>query len=332
VADSGDKPVQIVKINFDDRGRCAPQDDVRLQDGDVVMVQGLGGYVEKVEVITVRGAVNKPGPVVLTSKTMRLSDAIQAAGGLRKEAFPQGAEFSRDPGLLATTGQRTLTEMINTLNELLNEQTYNRERGKSYIERMKAINAIPSGTDSLLKGGNTPNPVSGAAASALATQLSSQEIVTPARKLTTDQTDPNGNLAVDLPAALRKPGGQDDVLLADGDTITVPETPTTVHVTGAVFSKRGVLYRPGARLDHYIAQAGGFAPDAAIDRIEVIHVGGGLIPASKVKEIMPGDVIVVPTRVLAEKISTHQNTLDSIFKNLTNSAIVFRLATGIFGF
>jgi polysaccharide biosynthesis/export protein len=334
VVDSGDKPLQIVSVTFDDKGRCAPQDDVRLEDGDVITVQGLGGYVEKVQIVNVQGAVNKPGPIILTSKTMRMSDAIKQAGGLRKEAFPQGAEFSRDPQLLATTGQRNVAELIGGLNDLLNEQTYNRERGKSFIERMKAINTVPPSNDSLLgrSGGSNPSPLTGAAATELATRFSNQEIVTPARKLTSHEIDPNGSIAVDLPGALRKPGGADDILLADGDTITVPEAPTTVHVTGAVFSKRGVLYKPGAKLDHYIAQAGGFAPDAAIDRIEIIHIGGGLIPANKVKEIQPGDVILVPTRVLAEKITTHQNTLDSIFKSLTNSAIVFRLATGIFGF
>jgi hypothetical protein len=120
-------------------------------------------------------------------------------------------------------------------------------------------------------------------------------------------------------------------MLVDGDTVTVPEAPTTVQVVGAVFHGRGVLYKAGAKLDYYVAQTGGFAPDAARDRIEVIHVGGGLVPASKAGPLLPGDVIVVPTRVLAEKIASHQGGIGDIFKSLTSSAIIFKVATSLFG-
>ena len=71
------------------------QDDVLIEDGDVVTVQGTGGFVNNVQVSAVKGAVNHPGPVIMTGKTMRLSDALAAAGGLRPEAFASGAEFYR---------------------------------------------------------------------------------------------------------------------------------------------------------------------------------------------------------------------------------------------
>ena len=69
----------------------------------------------------------------------------------------------------------------------------------------------------------------------------------------------------------------------DGDTITVPEKPTTIQVIGAVINQRGVLFLPGKALDYYIAQSGGYAPDAAVKTIEVIRAGGGITPANKVK-------------------------------------------------
>ena len=99
--------------------------------------------------------------------------------------------------------------------------------------------------------------------------------------LTPSQLQPNGGVAVRLAEALKRPGGSEDFLLKDGDTIVVPETPTTVQVVGAVFNGRGVVFKPGQSIDYYIQHVGGFTPDAAKDRIEVIHAGGGLIPASK---------------------------------------------------
>jgi len=40
---------------------------------------------------------------------------------------------------------------------------------------------------------------------------------------------------------------------------------------------------------------------------------------------------MVPTKVLAERISGGSNVICDFFKSLTNSAILFKLATGIFG-
>jgi len=102
--------------------------------------------------------------------------------------------------------------------------------------------------------------------------------VTPPRRLTSKELEPYGNLAINLPEALRKPGGGDDILVVDGDTINIPETPTMIPAVGAVVVSVGVPYLPGKNLGYYIAHAGGFAPDAATDRIVVIHAGGGLEP------------------------------------------------------
>jgi protein involved in polysaccharide export with SLBB domain len=162
-------------------------------------------------------------------------------------------------------------------------------------------------------------------------QLSQRDLVSAPRVLGDTDLSPDGNIAVDLAGALKRPGGEDDLLLVDGDTITIPERPSTVQVVGAVFNARGVLFKPGAKLDHYVAQCGGFTPDAASDRIVVIHAGGGLVPASKAGALRPGDVVVVPTRVLAEKLSRRGGGLDGLFRGITNSAITLRLATSLFG-
>ena len=302
--------------------------DVLLEDGDIVAVQGVGGIQEKPILVDVRGAVNKTGPILLTSKTVRLSEVIRQAGGLRPEGFAEGAQFFRNPATLIAPNQRELTLTISQLSNLLNDSKYKRELAKSDIERIKAASGA---TDGGGIGSSTPNIAGAAAATALSGQLAQHELVTPPRRLTSKELEPYGNLAINLPEALRKPGGGDDILVVDGDTINIPETPTMIPVVGAVVVSVGVPYLPGKNLGYYIAHAGGFAPDAATDRIVVIHAGGGLEPGSKVKTLRPGDLIMVPTKVLAERISGGSNVIGDFFKSLTNSAILFKLATGIFG-
>ena len=55
-------------------------DGYRLQDGAVVMVQKLDPLP-----ISVRGLVNKPGPLAVTGKNVRLWDALTSAGGVSNQ-------------------------------------------------------------------------------------------------------------------------------------------------------------------------------------------------------------------------------------------------------
>lgn len=319
----------VVTIRFDSNQQCAPQDDIRLEDGDVVTVQGTGGIEEHPALVRVIGAVNNPGPIILKNRTVHLSDAIKDAGGLRPEAFPEGAEFNRDPNQLNSKTQRDLAAVVGQLSDLLNDSRYKAELAKSDIERAKAFTSI---------GSDSPVGASAAASSpataALAQKLGDRSLVTAPRRLV-KELDPSGNLAINLPLALEEShkgaNGEHDILLKDGDTIIVPEKPTTVQVIGAVTNPRGILFAPGKPVNYYVSQAGDYTPDAAKDRIIVIHYGGGIIAAKDLKELRPGDMILVPTRVLAEKIRQNGNGFNDFFKSITNSAILFRLSTGIFG-
>jgi protein involved in polysaccharide export with SLBB domain len=320
-------------LSFDAQGKCAPQDDVPLEDGDVLTVQGTGGWQDKPAVVIIRGAVERPGPIILENKQMRLTEALKQAGGLRPESFPEGTEFRRDPTLLATAGQKDLAFVIAQLSNLLNESDYKTKLALTTVEALRATSQATQGGDlsAGLLGASTPSPASNPAATNIATTLTTHDLVNPPRELGEKELEPNGNLAVNLPAAMQRPGGRDDLLLMDGDTIYVPEKPTTIQVVGAVVNGRGILYKPGAPLSYYVDQTGGFTVDAAKDKIVIIHAGGGLIPGNRVREMRPGDVIFVPTKVLAEKISNNQNAFDSIFRSLTGSAVTVLLATKLFG-
>ena len=309
---------------YDAEHQTVTNGDIVLTDGDVIAVRGIGGVKDHIGVITVKGAVNHPGPITLT-KQLRLSDVLREVGGLRPEAFPEGAEFTRDPEVLETAGQRSLTNVIIRLNDLLNASTYKREQAKSDIERIKAADNASQSSPIPIPGLTSGSSAPSATATAVATRLSQRDLVTPSRLLSEDDLQSNGNIAVNLPEAMRKPGGGEDILLVDGDTIVIPEQPTTVQVVGAVFNSRSVLYKPGAPISYYVEQAGGFAPDAATRQIEIIHAGGGLIPASKVRTLRPGDVILAPTRVLAEKITKNGSVFNDIFKNILSTALVFKL-------
>ncbi len=317
---------QTVSIAFDSQGKCAPNDNVPLEDGDVVLVQGTGGFSDKAQTITIKGAVNHPGPITLANKNMRLTDALKAAGGLGPEAFPQGAEFLRDPKLLTTDQQQNLAQVMNDLNQLLNEKDFKRTQAKEKLDIITESNKAQNSSGGIgIPGiGGAPAAQSSAAGVAGA-QLGTQTLASPARTLD-KELQADGNISVDLVQAIRRPGGPNDIILKDGDVITIPETPTTVQVVGAVFHPTAVAFVQGANLDYYVARSGGFAPDAGTDRIEIIHAGGGALPATKVKTFEPGDVIFIPTKVLAAKLNSgHSNPLGTFFNSIVSGALLIKL-------
>ncbi len=318
---------------YDTQGVLVSGSNLTLQDGDVIAVQGNGSLREHPGVVTVTGLVNRPGPIFITSG-MRLSDAIRQAGGLRPEAFPQGAEFTRMTDALITTGQSNLAQVISQMSDLLNLSQYQRERAKASLALIEAAGSAASGSSGGLAipglGGQAA-PAANPQVGGLIDSLRTINPVSQGRILTTSQLQPNGSVAVQLAAALKHPGGGEDVILKDGDTLVVPEMPTTVQVVGAVIEARGVLYKPGEGIQYYIQRAGDFTPDAARDRIEVIHAGGGLIPASKAGTLQPGDLILVPTKVLAEKVGRSNGGFSAFFQGLVGSAITLKVLSSVFG-
>jgi protein involved in polysaccharide export with SLBB domain len=65
-----------------------------LQPFDYIYVRSSPGYVEQEEV-SVNGEVLFPGTYALQSKRMRISDLVDAAGGLSQYAYAQGARLER---------------------------------------------------------------------------------------------------------------------------------------------------------------------------------------------------------------------------------------------
>lgn len=73
-------------------GRTAPE--VRLQPYDNVLILRQPDWALQ-RTVAVMGEVRFPGRYALRSKSERLSDIIARAGGLTKEAYPQGVYFQR---------------------------------------------------------------------------------------------------------------------------------------------------------------------------------------------------------------------------------------------
>lgn len=308
--------------------RDDPQANVAIADGDVVTVHARADFVEKPATVVVRGEVKYPGPYALTGNE-RLSDVLKRAGGPTDRGFLDGAVLARKPELLATQEQIGLTQQVKEILEIVAREEYSRAAARAEVERLR-LAATPT-DPAPVKSASVLGVLQAQAQDPETRTLSPEEAnamlrhnsVSAARPLRDEDLRPLGNLQVDFVKAMRAPGGRDDLLLVDGDIITVPEKPSTVSVVGAVAMPAAAPYVPGRSASTYIRQAGGFLNDAARDRVLIIRSVGRVEPLRSGTKIAAGDIILVPTKVMATQLQGIRPALDTIFKYTTNGLLTF---------
>ncbi len=238
--------------------------DVQLKPYDIVFVRRSASYKPQ-QTITIEGEVNYPGSYVVEKNVVRLSDVVEKAQGLNKDAYIKGAKLTR-----------TLTK-----------EEFDRIKLALEIARKQVGNT--SAVDSLEIGESF-------------------------------------NVAINLEEALKNPGSVADVILREGDVISIPKLNSTVKISGAVLYPNTVAFNPGKNWKYYISNAGGFNSDAGRGKVYIVHMNGSV--ASKGRPgftVMPGSEIIVPTKT---KGARTQN-LASIIGLATSTASLAAMVTTI---
>lgn len=105
-------------------------------------------------------------------------------------------------------------------------------------------------------------------------------------------------IGLDLDKALEYPGSDYDMLLREGDMLFVPKFVNTVQISGEVMYPNTVLYEAGAKLSHYVDQAGGWGHGAKKRSVYVVYLNGTVsrLCSKYSKGIEPGCEIIIPSK------------------------------------
>lgn len=103
-------------------------------------------------------------------------------------------------------------------------------------------------------------------------------------------------VGIHLDQALANPGGENDIMLREGDRIIVPEFINTVKISGDVMYPNTVTFREGKSVKYYINQAGGWGNRAKKSRTYIIYMNGTVARVGYGTKIEPGCEIVVPSK------------------------------------
>ena len=103
-------------------------------------------------------------------------------------------------------------------------------------------------------------------------------------------------VGIHLDKALDNPGGDDDLVLREGDRLIVPEYDGTVRVSGRVMFPNTVAYNPGKNYKYYVNLAGGFGDRAKKSKTYIVYQNGTVSQVGRGVKIEPGCEIIVPQK------------------------------------
>ena len=113
-------------------------------------------------------------------------------------------------------------------------------------------------------------------------------------------------VGIELDKAIANPGSDADIVLREGDRLTVPVYNGTVKINGEVMYPNTVAYKEGKGINYYIDLAGGFSGKAKKSRIYIIYMNGDVAKAGHGVKVKPGCEIVVPQKSMS-KMSTAES-------------------------
>lgn len=130
------------------------------------------------------------------------------------------------------------------------------------------------------------------------------------------------SVGIELDKAIANPGGDEDLVLREGDKLIVPVYSATVKINGEVLYPNSVGYVKGKKAKYYINQAGGYTTSAKKSQAYIIYMNGTVAKVSDNAKPLPGCEIVVPT-----KPTTRMSTSERLAVGSSIASIAAMIAT-----
>ncbi|MGH7780944.1 MAG: SLBB domain-containing protein [Candidatus Binataceae bacterium] len=275
-------------------------DDPELIRGDELFVQEASNWHRPWQVKVV-GEVMRPGPYPI-HEGERLASLLDECGGLRSDGYLPAIVMVRQS--VKEVEQKRLDESrLRLEQDIARLSLAPRQAGQSAKIDAAALAAMQKALD----------------------DAHGHEAV--------------GRIALNATTLGSLAGSPSDVVLEEGDTLTIPKRPASVNVLGQVYDPVAIVYQPELRVKDYLERAGGPTESADADHIFVIKANGSIMTdksyrdmeRSKIFPLMPlvsgglmdayldpGDTVFVPEQLVV--ISGLQYATD-VTQIIANSAM-----------
>jgi protein involved in polysaccharide export with SLBB domain len=271
---------------------------VTLQPFDHVMVRRNPGFRAE-QLVRVEGEVLYPGEYAVTSANDRISDLLQRAGGFTRFAYPKGATLIRrneyfQPPTESQQQQQVLESVKKNLPlDSLSRSELNKELegriNKEIADKAKAKAANPDLLQVDIYKKQTLQTLSERDSLAVKVEIKTTEMI-----------------GIDLEAIFKNPKGKEDLILLEGDVLSIPKELQTVRMRGELLFPTSTRFQQGAGFRQYISKAGGFTDRSRKGRAYVVYANGDVSRTRKLlffpiyPRVAPGAEIIVPQKPVRE--------------------------------
>lgn len=273
-----------------------------LSPFDHVIVRRSPGF-QRGRFVSVEGEVMFPGEFALAHATERISDLIKRAGGLNQFAYPKGAtlirrnEFFEGP----TEDEMKITNLKEVKENLLR---INRDTTESEKILLKRIDFLLEKHE--VESAKKPK---GSLADDFKKQTIEDLVSTNDSLPEEEIVKTRDMIGIDLVSIIDNPGSQFDLILQEGDVISIPKLLQTVRMRGEVLFPTTARYSEENGFRSYISRAGGFTDKSRKKRSYVVYANGdvrrtsGFLFFKVYPKIEPGSEIIVPSKKDKEPLS-----------------------------
>jgi polysaccharide export outer membrane protein len=259
-------------------------DNVELRPFDRVLIKEIPKWLEK-RTVTLKGEMRFPGTYSFRQGET-LSSVLARAGGFTPEAYLRGAFYTRE------SARKIQEQRLNELRERLQQEVF-----RATSEETQAA---------LSKEDVEAQKVQLEARQGLLKRLAAVKA--------------SGRVVVRLQPLAVFAGSDYDVILEEGDELTVPRDPGTVSVLGQVYNPTSLMFdRKRPELEYYLDRTGGPTMNAEEGQIYVVRADGSVISKDKSSwglewddyqhrwtfargfystHLYPGDTILVPEKII----------------------------------
>jgi protein involved in polysaccharide export with SLBB domain len=263
-------------------------DSPSLQPFDQVIVRKRANFTMQ-RLVAVEGQVHAPGIFAIQTSVDRVSDLVRRAGGLNQFAYPKGATLIRRTEFFNTESEQIRRQRnLEALKMRLMEDPNNSEAQEELLQRL--FRDLPK---------EKANPVDTLLANAKKESLDQIAAGTPGFAVKLKESEA---VAIDLEKIMQNPHSEADLILEEGDILSVPKLLQTIRMRGDVVYPTTLRYENGRSLKHYINSAGGFERRANRKQTYVVYANGavkrtkGVLGIKDFPPVEPGAEVIVPTK------------------------------------
>ncbi len=307
--DISGKIAEIINLEIDENLKITPEDaQLKLLPFDHVFIRRSPGF-QREKIAKVEGEVFYPGEFALSNANERISDLIERSGGLNQFAYPEGATLIRRTEYYKGKTEEELKEMnlksvrerldregisINEAEGILLERLIKKEEERQLQRRIENEKLKEQKLMSDFRADRLQEITLGDT-SLIDIELKEQELV-----------------GINLQYILNNPGSSQDLILQEGDVISVPKELQTVRMRGQVLFPTTARYNELRGFRSYISRSGGFTENARRSKSYVVYANGDVKRTRNFlffkfyPSIEPGAEIIVPRKPVRTPLGPQQ--------------------------